>query len=93
MPHPLQSRINNTPCESTAVNLHCKVHLKFFVVNPQKRSHAKLLVRQDDNIKVSIPKVWFQNLDWIHLAQDWVHSETSKKSNKRSAKQQKDSSY
>jgi hypothetical protein len=25
-----------------------------------------------DNMRVNIPEMGFQNMDWIHLAQDWI---------------------
>jgi hypothetical protein len=38
-----------------------------------KRPFGRLRHRWEDNIKVEFQEVWWENVDWIYLAQDRDH--------------------
>jgi hypothetical protein len=39
----------------------------------EKRSLGKPRRRWEDNIRMDPRKIWWEVVDWIHLAQDWDH--------------------
>jgi hypothetical protein len=48
------------------------MHIKFVRKCEGKRPVGKLRCRWEDNIKMNFKEIGYEDVDWIHLAQDGV---------------------
>jgi hypothetical protein len=45
------------------------MHTRFWLKNLKGRDHSEDMAVDGDNIRMDVRKIWWEDVDWIHLAQ------------------------